>query len=299
MNIIKITVYNYIPTILTMSSAYLSMVSAPSTHENPKFREFIQSVLSRANLGSKYIDEFTDKKSMIEFTKAFTHKSVDSVDNYEFYEILGDSTTNKVVVWYFIRRFPDVFNEAKGKGGNMGPVAIMARLKQNGVSKTTYAQFSETLGFWDYIRYSEEVAKDRRKIMEDVFEAFMGCLELLVDTKVTEHSGYGVIYKIMKTLMDPIKVSLEREDLYDSKSRLNEAILGFGKGRLTVEYIEDKQDKPNEDYQKRYRVFIRIIDNLYKKTYDSNRFFGSGKKDAEKKVAQYVLDSRIIDKIPK
>ncbi|MDD4930597.1 MAG: ribonuclease III domain-containing protein [Candidatus Colwellbacteria bacterium] len=276
--------------------------SAPSTHENPKFREFIQSVLERAHLGPKYIEAFTDKTSMIEFTKAFTHKSIDPVDNYEFYEILGDSTTNKVVVWYFIRRFPEVFNDAKGKGGNMGPVAIMARLKQNGVSKTTYAQFSETLGFWDYVRRTDEENKNRKKIMEDVFEAFCGCLELLVDTKVTDHSGYGIVYKIMKTLMDPIKVSLERDELYDAKSRLNEVILGF-RGRLIIKYVseEDKSVKGSMDptaYQRRYQVKVNIFDRPLNKTYQSVAFYGPSLKDAEKKAAQYVLDSDMVKKIP-
>lgn len=279
-----------------------ALASAPSTHENSKFREFIQSVLERAHLGPKYIEAFTDEASMIEFTKAFTHKSVDPVDNYEFYEILGDSTTNKVVVWYFIRRFPEVFNDAKGKGGNMGPVAIMARLKQNGVSKTTYAQFSETLGFWDYIRRTDEENKNRKKLMEDVFEAFCGCLELLVDTKVTDHSGYGIVYKIMKTLMDPIKVSLERDELYDAKSRLNEVILGF-KGRLKIDYVsmEDKSVKGSSDptaYQRRYQVKVHILDKPNNKTYASAPFYGASLKDAEKKAAQYVLDSDMIKKIP-
>lgn len=273
-------------------------MAAPSTHENPKFYEFIRSVLERANLGPKYLDEFTDRASMVEFTKAFTHKSVDPVENYEFYEILGDSTTNKVVVWYFIRRFPEVFNDAKGKGGNMGPVAIMARLKQNGVSKTTYAQFSETLGFWDYIRRTEEENKNRRKIMEDVFEAFCGCLELLVDSKVTMHSGYGIVYKIMKTLMDKTEVSLERDDLYDSKSRLNEVVLGF-KGRLKVDYnvVEDPSTKLSTDknaYQRRYQANVIITDKSTGKIYSSSKFFGAHKKEAEKKAAQNILDADLI-----
>jgi len=270
---------------------------APLTHENPRFREFIRSVLQRANLGSKYLDEFTDESSMIEFTKAFTHKSIDPVENYEFYEILGDSTTNKVVVWYFIRRFPEVFNDAKGKGGNMGPVAIMARLKQNGVSKSTYSQFSETLQFWDFIRRSEEENKNRRKLMEDVFEAFCGCLELLVDTKVTEHCGYGIIYKIMKTLMDSTEVSLERKDLYDPKSRLNEIILGY-KGRLKIDYdvFDDISTKTSEDknaYQRRYNVRVVITDKNSGKKFSSRNFYGAIKKDAEKKSAEDILKTDI------
>jgi dsRNA-specific ribonuclease len=273
-----------------------------ASYTKEKFREFIQSVLSRANLGPKYTEAFTDEASMIEFAKAFTHKSIDPVDNYEFYEILGDSTTNKVVVWYFIRRFPEVFNEAKGKGGNMGPVAIMARLKQNGVSKTTYALFAETLGFWPYIVRADEEIKNRKKITEDVFEAFCGCLELLVDTKVTDHSGYGIVYKIMKTLMDPMTVSLEREELYDAKSLLNEVILGFKK-RLQIKYISQDEIsavKASNDpgaFQRRYVVRVEIFDTNTGITHTSPYAYGPSVKEGEKRAAQSVLKSDMIKKI--
>lgn len=268
-------------------------------HENVEFREFIRRVLERVDLGEKYIDMFTDDKCMIEFTKAFTHNSIDPIDNYEFYEILGDATSNKVVVWYFIRRFPEVFNEAKGTGGNMSPTAIMARLKQNGVSKTTYSKFSESLGFWDYVRKTDEYTKDRTKIMEDVFEAFCGCLELIVDTKVTNHSGYGIVYNLMKTLMDPLPISLNREELYDSKSRLNEEIIPLKK-RIDMKYITEQDHTVKEStdpnaYKRRFQSHVMIYDKINNKTYNSSKFFGAKKGDAEKKAAQYVLDSKLLD----
>jgi len=271
---------------------------ASTTHENPDFRKFIRSVLERADLGEKYMDMFTDKTSMIEFTKAFTHKSIDPIDNYEFYEILGDSTTNKVVVWYFIRRYPEIFDEAKGKGGNMGPVAIMARLKMNGISKKTYSGFSDAMGFWNYIRRSDEEYKNKTKIMEDVFESFCGCLELLIDTRVTEHSGYGIVYKIMKTLMDPINVSLEREGLYDSKSRLNEEII---KRKLKIEYIakvdRDLSDSDPTAFNRRFQVFARITNPYNGRKVDTMVFVGASKKIAETSAAKYVLDGSLYLKV--
>lgn len=269
-------------------------------HENPEFREFIRRVLERVDLGEKYIDMFTDDKCMIEFTKAFTHNSIDPIDNYEFYEILGDATSNKVVVWYFIRRFPEIFNDAKGTGGNMGPTAIMARLKQNGVSKSAYSKFSESLGFWDYVRKTDEYNKDRTKIMEDVFEAFCGCLELIVDTKVTNHSGYGIVYNLMKTLMDPLDISTDREELYDSKSILNEEIIPLKK-KIDMKYITTqdftitKETTDPSAYKRRFQSHVMIYDKINNKTYNSSKFFGAKKGDAEKKAAQYVLDSKLLD----
>ena len=276
---------------------------APSTHENPEFKDFIKSVLSRAELSSKYIDLLTDDSAMIEFTKSFTHKSVSPVDNYEFYEIVGDATTNKVVVLYFVRRFPELFNEAKGKGGNMGPVGVMARLKQNGISKKTYSKFADSLGFWKFARYNvDEHQKDKTKILEDIFESFCGCLELLIDIRVTMHSGYCIIYKIMKTLMDELEIKLDRESLYDAKSRLNEVVTGYKK-RVTIQYVseEDSSTKYSDDpqaYKRRFNTIIKITDTLNNnKVYSSTKCFGHSKPDSEQKCAQYVLDSKIFDNI--
>ena len=91
--------------------------STTSSH----FRVFIRGLLLHAGIKESRIELLTDDYCMKEFTKSFTHKSIDPVHNYEYYETLGDVTSNKIVVWYFHRRFPDLFNNPEE--GGMGPVA--------------------------------------------------------------------------------------------------------------------------------------------------------------------------------
>lgn len=260
----------------------------------------IRAILKSADLVDEYIDLLTDDKSMLEFTKAFTHTSIDPIQNYEFYEILGDATTNKVVVWYFVRRFPQIFDEALGKKGNMGPVAIMARLKQNGVSKKTYAQFSHSLGFWNFIKRHSDEDKNKTKLMEDVFESFCGCLELLVDTRIDNHVGYSVIYVIMKALMDKINVSLDRSDLYDAKTRLNEKISETPR-RFKLEYNSTINEAYNEgdpsSFNTRFKINLVIVDSTTNKRYTSRFCIAANKKIAEQDCAESVLSSKLIEKI--
>lgn len=267
-------------------------------HEHPNFTNFIRGLLDKAELSEKFVKLLTDEKSMEEFTKAFTHKSVNPIHNYEYYETLGDATTNKIVVWYYHRRFPQLFDNPGG--GNMGPVAVMARLKQVGISKKTYSKFSGGLGFWEYVRGTEEAMKSKTKILEDLFESFIGCLEYLIDMKVMDHSGYGIAYIFMAKIMDKVNITIDRESLYDHKSKLNEDINSF-KGSLKIEYdsvdracgnqlfLEDRSNVP-----KRFETRVIITDKRTNKKYRSSPGYGSNKGEAEQSAAKNTRDSKIL-----
>jgi dsRNA-specific ribonuclease len=271
-------------------------------HEKSKeFLIFIRNLLNMSEIGEKYKDKLTDDNCMKEFTKAFTHKSVNATDNYEYYETLGDVTTNKIVVWYYHRRFPELFDNPGT--GNMAPVAVMARLKQNGISKKTYAKFAGGLNFWEFVRVKEEYIKDRTRILEDTFESFIGCLEYLIDKKFMDHSGYGIAYIFMAKIMDKETISLERDALYDSKSKLNEDINRF-KGALTIEYkstdraygnpsfLENKSNIPS-----RFETRILIFDKRNNKGYRSQPGYGASKTTAEQAAAKNVRDSKLIESL--
>ncbi len=267
-----------------------------------QFVGFIRELLKSAGLNKRYINLLTDESGMIEFTRAFTAKGVNPVNNYEFYEIMGDATTNKVVVSYYKRKFPDIFGKNTGKGGNMGPVAIMARLKQNGISKKTYGRFAKNLGFWEFIIATEEESKSTKKLFEDTFEAFCGCMEELIDNRVLMHSGYSIVYQFMQPIMDKEEVSLERDDLYDQKSRVNEEIHKFHK-RLTIEYttidhsrgdmqfLEDKANIP-----RRFESVAIVTDTHNNKAYRFAPGFGPDKKESQQKAAKHLLESGFFQK---
>lgn len=184
---------------------------------NKDFHEKIREVLSLSNLKKKYIDKITDKAGMELYEQAFTHASI-SDTNYEWLEILGDSTLNKCIVWYINDRFPQL--------RNAGGVKVIARLKINLVSKNNFSEIAERLGFLPFIRYNEDNMKNKtfniRSLLEDTLEAFFGATEILIDRIVSPGAGYGICYHLLKHIMDPIPISLKYEDLYDPITRLKE-----------------------------------------------------------------------------
>lgn len=269
--------------------------------DNERFRDFILDLLKFCSISKKHIEILTRPHCMDEFKKAFTHKSINPIHNYEYYETLGDATTNKIVVWYYHRRFPQLFDNPGG--GNMGPVAVMARLKQEGVSKRTYSGFSEKLGFWEYILATDEAKKSRKSMLEDVFESFVGCLEYLIDKEIQEHCGYAVIYNFMKKIMDDIDIDISREHLYDEKSKLNEEIMSFG-GSIKAEFTSRDRSKDNPEFlseQKnipfRFETFLRIIDKKGSVLYTSKAGYGSNKRDSEKRAAKNLRESGFLQSL--
>lgn len=178
------------------------------------FEDMLVRVLKMGKIKQKYIDKLLEEGLSI-YEQIFTHPSIDETNNYEFYEIMGDATINKAVVWYISRRFPQL-NCPDG-------VKIIARLKINMVSKENFSKLAEKLGFWEYISATEQYRYSEMKpILEDVFEAFFGATEQILDTHIKYGVGYAICYQILETLFNEIDISLNYNDLYDAKTRLKE-----------------------------------------------------------------------------
>lgn len=179
------------------------------------FREWIRSCLLQSGIKKKYIDKMTDKTGMQLFGRAFTHVSIDPEQNYEFLEILGDVTCNKIVVWYIKERFPMLQNTAG--------VKVIARLRINLVSKKNFSVLAEKLGFGPFISCDRDIKEQKGKsLLEDVFEAFFGATEMLLDSIVSPGAGYGICYRLLEKIFDQLPISLRYEDLYDPITRLKE-----------------------------------------------------------------------------
>ncbi len=185
------------------------------------FVETIRNFVRRGKLRPEYVDLLTDADSLKVWSMVLTAKTADPVNNYELYETLGDGVANNALVYYLVRRFPEI-NCPDG-------VPILARLKINLVSKDTYRQLnSEHLGFWPYISASVEMRNSKMKqLLEDTFEAAMGALVLLVDAKIRQGAGAAIAYNIIESLFDRMEISLSFEDLVDAKTRLKETVDAF------------------------------------------------------------------------
>jgi dsRNA-specific ribonuclease len=188
-------------------------VYGPRDH---RFRDFIRGLLQKTGLKTKYIEEMTTTENMALYARAFTHVSIHPEQNYEFLEILGDVTCNKIVVWYIKDRFPVLQNTAG--------VKVIARLRINLVSKKNFSVLAENLGFADFISYDKADMKEQKwkSLLEDVLEAFFGATEMIVDAVVHPGAGYGVCFRLLRDVLDGLPISLRYEDLYDPITRLKE-----------------------------------------------------------------------------
>lgn len=199
------------------------------------FKNMIVSFLNKGNLKDKYIQLLTNTNSMETYDKVFTANSADSVNNSEIFELIGDTSVNKFIVWYMYRRFPQL-NCVQG-------VKVLARLKINYGSKQSFSSISESLGFWPYITASEEERSKRKKpLLEDTLEAVIGSVEYLIDSKVRLGAGYAIIYDILSKIFDEKEISLRYEDLYDSKTRIKELFDLYGERLGILEYVDEKTD---------------------------------------------------------
>lgn len=253
-----------------------------------ELKPFLFNLLKEyAELSSKNIDVLLSDENMIEFKKAFTSPNVNPDFNYEFYEVLGDSTSNNCIVWYFQRRFFADVEHIKTSKGSMGPVAIMGRLKQIGFSDVQFSKFAKTLGLMPYITMTNIDETRSMKILEDVFESFIGCLVYNCDKNFGLHTGYVIAYAIIQKLLDSEEISLERESLYEPKSIINEDITKFPKG-FKLNYLHTENKNP-EKYNEKFITRAVIVDNNNNVLIETPVYVASNKQENEQKAAKYLL----------
>ena len=270
-------------------------IPPPTLHPSPEFPAFIESLLRKVGLRKSHRDILLTKECLLEWTKVFTSSGVNPYYNYELYETYGDAISNTIVVWYYKKRFPELFDPTKPMvvtgQKRMAPVGILSRLKQKGIKKETYARYADRLGFRPFVRATEEEILKTRSLLEDAFESFVGCLVNMIDTKISDYLGYGVIFEFMTPLMNEEKISLHRDDLYDQKSILNEDIGEFGPKNFSVQYtaisapVSSFQDSRSSTMK---YVIVKIFATSTGRLLFASQHPGSGYKiqDAEEQAAR-------------
>ena len=211
------------------------------------FKNLIKDILKTAHVYDKYIDIITSEENIKLLGNAFTSETVDPINNYEIFEHLGDLSANKFISMYMFQRFPQLNHPRY--------VKIVARLKINYGSKQSLFEFARKLGFWNYISASIEFRQKRMKsLLEDVFEAFLGTIEWIVDKHTNIiGSGFVLIYKILESLFDDIDISLDYNKLYDAKTRLKE-LFDVYEEKIGVLQYQDEKKNTHIRYCKVYRI---------------------------------------------
>lgn len=207
----------------------------------PEFENYISNLLKIGGVKPEYIDLLLGPDSMEMYTCAMTTKLADAENNLESLELLGDSTVNKIVVWFMARRFPELLKPVKDN------VGILSRLKANLVSKTMYAKIGRLMHMERFITCTEDQwIAEQTKLVEDSFEALMGALEYQMDLKIRLGVGYAICYNIVSPLYEQQEISLAHKDLYDSVSRLKEVFDQLRKTLGKTEY--DSKQLPDNTF---------------------------------------------------
>ena len=200
------------------------------------FKEFIANLLKLGKIKRRYIEMLTDSESMKVYEAAFTSELVDPDNNYQVLEQIGDLCGNKIIVNYMYEKFPQL-DCSEG-------VKVVARLRINYGAKQCFSEIARKLGFWEFISATNELRQRKMKsLLEDVFEAFLGATERILDRRKRVGVGYAIVYDILASILDDMDISLKYEDLYDAKTRLKELFDTYESSLGPLIYKEQKRDQ--------------------------------------------------------
>ncbi len=201
------------------------------------------------------------------FLTAFTHTSYcnenKDAESYERLEFLGDKVLDFIVSEYLYKNMHELEGE-------------MTKIRASHVCEDALYEYSMNCGFNEYLRLGkgEENTGGRNKkaIIADVFEAFVGALYL--DQGIAKTKEF-----VNNTVIRSIR---EKEEIFnDYKSKLQELVQT---DKLSLEYVVTKESGPSHD--KEFEVNV-IVENI---VYGTG--VGKTKKEAEQNAAKDALDKR-------
>lgn len=270
----------------------------------------IEELLSKFGIRIKVIDlekiqTALTHKSYIEKNFEFTQEMLDECkdypdalplqkESYERLEFFGDSVVDKVVRKYLLERFP---TEDEG---------FLTTIKTKLVDTDSLSRFSRELGLTNFIIVSKQVegmdngigraSSEFRKILEDVFEAFIGAMESAVvdldfyEKQFSDLSSYiewkkryqdpctRLIVKMLETKVDFAEI------IYNDTNYKNQLLQYFHKMKWgSPIYKEEFFDGPAHK-----RLFVMcVMDHTGKEKVGSGK--GKRKKDGEQMAARQAL----------
>jgi dsRNA-specific ribonuclease len=257
-----------------------------SSHNNPprgaEFRFFLQNVLTTATgIRKEVLEYLTTDKNLEVYAAVFTHPSAcsDDIANYEFWEFLGDSVVNKCVMHYLCHKYIHMRSKKS--------VKVLARVKVNYISKKWLAWFGDHFHFWTFIKADEKVLSSQKtKLLEDVFEAFFGATEMLLDQKYGIGVGYYVCQMIMDNILKHNEMDLEYNNLFDAKTRLKELFDAIRHEQPAYTWVNHTIHTHNNP------VFeVTCTATLGGRSYLLGRGKGQLKIDAQQHAAEQALDT--------
>ncbi len=214
-----------------------------------------------------------EPKDISLYEMALTHSSCNNDENvstrdYERIEFIGDSIIGFVSADLIYK-----LHEEMDQG-------LMSKLRSYLVCSKSLAQLARDIGLVEYIRVGHSISRDQLyksdKILEDVFESFMGAIYLDL--------GLDVAYRIIKDLLYDAIEQTGIDEIVDSKTRLQEEIQA--EYRDAVKYVVLDESGPAHDRNFEVAVLFNDI------TLGKGR--GKSKKQAEEEAARDALSKRSV-----
>lgn len=204
---------------------------------------------------------------------AFTHPSCNSDMNtkhqdYERLEFVGDSVIGFVSADLIFKLHPEMDQ------------GYMSKLRSYLVCSKSLANYSRKYHINEFVRIGHSITKEQLaksdKILEDVFEAFIGAIYLDQDI--------GVAYRIIETILYDDIEQIKLDDIIDAKTRLQEEIQSEYREAVRYELI-DEFGPPHD------RTFVSqvIFNGLV-----LGKGQGKSKKAAEEAAAKDALSKRSV-----
>ncbi len=213
----------------------------------------------------KVLEKFgieTNHESLYE--KAFTHTSYANEhdkESYERLEYLGDAVLELIMSEY-------LYKNTEYQEGEM------TKLRSHYVCENALYEYSIRLGLNEFLllgKGEEETGgRNRKAIVADIFEAFMGAIYL--------DKGLETVKKFIYSNIIPLIESGEINFFNDYKSILQEYVQT---DKRSLEYVVVKEEGPA--HNKTFEVVVKIDDIIY------GRGSAHSKKEAEQEAAKDVL----------
>lgn len=213
----------------------------------------------------KVLEKFgieTNHESLYE--KAFTHTSYANEhdkESYERLEYLGDAVLELIMSEY-------LYKNTEYQEGEM------TKLRSHYVCENALYEYSIRLGLNEFLllgKGEEETGgRNRKAIVADIFEAFMGAIYL--------DKGLETVKKFIYSNIIPLVESGEINFFNDYKSILQEYVQT---DKRSLEYVVVKEE--GLAHNKTFEVVVKIDDIIY------GRGSAHSKKEAEQEAAKDVL----------
>ena len=208
-----------------------------------------------------------------QYELALTHPSCNSEQNtkhqdYERLEFVGDSVVGFVSADLIFKLHPEMDQ------------GLMSKCRSFLVCSKALANYSRKYGIYEFIHIGHSISKEQLaksdKILEDVFEAFIGAIYL--------DQGIEVAYRVIKDILFEDIKSIDINDIIDAKTRLQEEIQSEYREAVRYELI-DEYGPPHDRTFVSQVIFNGIV---------LGKGSGKSKKSSEEAAAKDALSKRSI-----